>query len=175
MGKEKPLGDQIDDMRKYVVNDLKPQLKALSDRILPTLEECDAISAELGALYEKYANVRDDAREARNGLGEIDDELRRIKEQALEPIEAQASLDAFGINEVTGKPFTVKQTADRATVALAANAEYQSLVVRRLTLERQKAGAGAVLADCDASLSEYRNRNRALVARMDNLTARLGN
>ncbi len=150
-------------------------IKALQDRILPTAEECDAISAELGALYDKYATVRDDAREVRNSLGEIEDELRQIdaKDGPLAVMSAQASLDAFGINEVTKKPYTVKQTADRATVALGANEEYKAIKARKRKLEGDQARAKAVLADCDAALSEYRNRNRALVAQLDNLTARM--
>ncbi len=88
--------------------------------------------------------------------------------------EIAARLNDDGFQTMTGKPFTVKQTADRAIVALGANEEYQKLKARKRKLEGDQARAKAVLADCEAALSMYRNRNRALCARLGNLTAQMG-
>lgn len=175
MANSKTPTERIDAMSAWAFGDggITEQLAALTARILPTADECDALSVELGALYDKYAPVRDTARETRNSLGEINDELRDIKAK-LPPVEAQARLDAFGLNEVTKKPFTVKQTDDRAIVALAANEDYKLLTSRKRQLEGQKAGAQAVLADCESAFKEYGYRKDALRSQLDNFTARMG-
>lgn len=172
MAKNDPLETRIEKMAQWAAG-VDKDIEALRASIVPTTEECDAISLELGELHAQYDGVRGIAQDAREQIVQINFELSGLGEP-MGAIEAQASLDACDINSVTGKVFTAPQIAARAKISLNGNADYQTLANRKRELERDKASARAVAESLDGALSEYRNRNRALVAWLNNLTARLG-
>lgn len=174
MGANDPIDVQVANMRKWAQESVMPQLKELQAKLAPSVEQMDAIGLELAELHVQYADVRVMAQEAQARLDDINvTKIPPLKEQ-MTVLEAQAELDAVDINTVTGKPFTVAQCAARAKIALNGNADYQNLAARQRELEREAASHKAILSSFDSALSEYRNRNRALVARLNNLTARMG-
>ncbi len=136
--------------------------------------EADQIAAELGELIA--------ARRAATGdrhSGLVEDRGLALDIKALEDDIATAEAEVY--LEVSlevgddGKPRYSSDSKRNAAVRvrLAKSEEYQALVAKKRELEHQRVLVRAMLETMDAEASEARRAIDALVARLNNLTARM--
>jgi chromosome segregation ATPase len=150
-------------------------IKDLQGRLLPSLDEADRIAAELGDLSASVSGVQGDLDEATGQLLDVQAAKRPIEEQ-LDQSEARLVLNVFSEVNDDGKLAYTKTGPDgKAALVLAKkhDPEYQEASKALRELERKELQYKALIESEERALSEYRQRNRALIARLEYFTARL--
>ena len=165
----KTVEERIEGMAKWA-SGMQVQVAELQARFLPSIEQMDAISAELGALCEEQAQINSllgESEKRRSELIAYDDEM--------EVVEAEVSLDvACALNEMGKARYPNESARAMATkIALNGNRRYQELLAEKRARELELASMRAVSEELERQLSLGRGRARALVARLENLTARI--
>lgn len=143
-------------------------------RIAPTVEHCDKIASELADLYAQYSDIRsliqvsdEHISSCAHAIADADDEIAAI--------EAETMLDVSSKYGPDNKPLYSSEGVRKAAVIveLRKNKNYIEAMNRKRNVEREIATEKALRGSLDNALSEYRNRTRALVAILDNFTARI--
>jgi len=172
MGKNDPIETQIENMRKWAKG-ASADIKELQSRLLPSVEQMDAISLELADLHAQQAIIASTLGESEKRRAEISALMAHNDE--MEVIEAEVALDvSCAVNDAGKLRYSNQAARDQATkIRLNGHERYQDLLAEKRDKEMELASIKAVSDELERQLSLGRGRARALVARLENLTARL--
>lgn len=168
------IDNRIDKMGKWAAG-IEAQLKQLSDRI--TVADCtmaDAIAVDMSSLLTQRKNAEESRLGGLVEKGDLELNIATLKED-METIEADTLLgiSAEVASDGTEMYDTVSKRAAAVKVVLRDNEEYQELRATKRAVMQKLVGVKAMLAVMDSEAKEFGRKNDSLIARLNNLTARV--